>query len=168
MKLEIFFDYLCEFCEEGHRYWRELLPRYPGIEPVYRPCEAHPRLEEPWGRHSDLAIQGMLFLQERGGDLAAYHDALFRGVYIQGKNIERLDFLAECAQSAGADATPFLEALRSGVYERQQREANRYAYGESGVKAVPTYILEDGRRLDAVLGVGVSKARLEQFFQSVG
>ena len=134
MKLEIFFDYLCPFCEMGHSYWCELLPRHPEIEPVWRPCEAHPRAEEPGGRHSDLAIQGALFVRESGADERAYHDAVFSACYDQGADIEDTQVLAACAVSAGAEKAAFLQALESGAYAAAQRECDRYAYGEKQVQ----------------------------------
>ena len=57
MKLELFFDYICPYCYRGHRMFLELLPLYPGLEVVWRPCESHPRPENTY-RHSDMAIQG--------------------------------------------------------------------------------------------------------------
>lgn len=168
MKLEIFFDYLCPFCEMGHSYWCELLPRHPEIEPVWRPCEAHPRAEEPGGRHSDLAIQGALFVRESGADERAYHDAVFSACYDQGADIEDTQVLAACAVSAGAEKAAFLQALESGAYAAAQRECDRYAYGEKQVQAVPTYIFADGRRADAKLGVGVPRDQLAAFLQAEG
>lgn len=161
MKLEIFYDYLCEFCEIGHRYWAQLLPHYPGITPVWRPCEAHPRALEPWGRHSDLAIQGLLYLLEQGGDGARYNQLLFDGVYRGREEIENPRFLARAAALAGAQEQGCLAALRQGAYRAAQQEANRYAYEVCQVQAVPTFVREDGLRLDAVLGVGVTRQQLE-------
>ena len=63
MKLELFFDYICPYCYRGHRMFLELLPLYPGLEVVWRPCESHPRPENTY-RHSDMAIQGMRYAWE--------------------------------------------------------------------------------------------------------
>ena len=62
MKLELFFDYICPYCYRGHRMFLELLPLYPGLQVVWRPCESHPRPENTY-RHSDMAIQGMYYLE---------------------------------------------------------------------------------------------------------
>ena len=165
----IYFDYLCEFCELGRRAWEELLPLHPGIEPEWRPCEAHPRTEEPgYGRHSDLAIQGMFFVREQGGDVRLYNSLLFDDIYRRGENPEDMSLLARCARQAGTDPAAFRKAVASGRYEDALREANREAWGTLGLRAVPTFILEDGRRLDAVLGVGVSRTRLAAFLEEAG
>lgn len=168
MKLEVFFDYLCEFCYEGHHgYLMELLPRYPHIEPVWRPCEAHPRLTEPEGRHSDLAIQGMFFVQDQGGDAGVYHDCVYNAVYRQGQNIEDPDVLARCALAAGVAAEGFREALENRAYEKRQMDANVYAYETMEVKAVPTFVLANGSRLDSFLGYGVRREQLKRLLDSV-
>ena len=166
MKLEIFFDYLCEFCWMGYQNWVTLFPEFPEIEPVWRPCEAHPRTEEPWGIHSDLAIQGLLYLQEHGGNVPVYHDSVFHGVYQHGKDIEDTAFLCRCGEKAGVNPKELKAVLSSGSYRQKQLECNRYAYGTCSVFAVPTYRLENGTRLDSILGVGVSRVQLETLLRA--
>jgi hypothetical protein len=60
------------------------------------------------------------------------------------------------------DVTDFIEALRSGAYKNAVNEANDYAYELSGVWAVPAYRIE-GRKLDSIEGVGITKAQLDSF-----
>lgn len=168
MKLEIYFDYLCEYCEMGWRLWRELLPDYPLITPVWRPCEAHPRASEPhYGRHSDLAIQGMLFLQGQGGNIATYNDLIFQAAWHSGENIENPALLARCGAMCGAAEAAFYEAVCSGRYQAALEEANRHAWGTLGFPAVPSYLAENGRRLDARLGVGVPREQLKQVLEEL-
>ncbi len=166
MKLEIYFDYLCKFCEKGHKDWAALLPLCPWIEPVWRPCEAHPRVSEPgYGMHSDYAIRGMLFLQDHVGNATAYNDLVF-GAVERRENIEDIDLLAACAGQAGCDPASFAEALRRGDYEEELQRANAQAWDVLQMDAVPTCVLEDGRRLDAVLGVGIPRDKLDQFLHA--
>ncbi len=165
MKVEIFFDYLCPFCDAGHTMWIDLLPKYPDIAPVFVPVEAHPREEEPDGRHSDIAIEAALFVREHGGDEAAFHDNLFEAVYKKRENIEDLEVLARYAEKAGVNKDACKKALKDGVYKAEQLENNRYAYGKRDVYAVPTFIAQGGRRLDAALGVGITKTDLEALFR---
>ena len=165
MKLEIYFDYLCEFCEMGHRYWTELLPHYPRIQPVWKPCEAHPKVLEPYGHHSDLAAQGLLYLEEQGGDLSRYNDLLFHTYWGLGQRLDDLSVLARCAQQAGADQASFLEALRSGRYAAPQRALNQQAWERFRFQAVPSFVLENGRQLVSRLGVGVSREQLRGFLE---
>jgi 2-hydroxychromene-2-carboxylate isomerase len=57
------------------------------------------------------------------------------------------------------DPAAFLAALQVGIYEKMVHEANGYAYGQSGVWAVPAYRI-CGRKLDSIEGVGITKAQL--------
>lgn len=167
MKLEIYFDYLCEFCLAAYRGWDAVLAKYPWIEPVWMPCEAHPREEEPgYGFHSDLAIQGMFYLSEHGLDAAGYNRSLFEAFWKRREDPEDLDLLARYAGAAGADPEAFKRAVQDGGYLPALREANRRAWVELSLPAVPSYRLEDGSRLDAALGVGVPQERLERFLQA--
>ena len=102
MKLELFFDYICPYCYRGHRMFLELLPLYPGLEVVWRPCESHPRPENTY-RHSDMAIQGMYYLEERGGDLSSYHRLVYEAHFEKGLDISDCSVLAGLAARCGAE-----------------------------------------------------------------
>jgi len=67
MKIELFFDYICPYCYKGHANLLDLMPKFPELEMIWRPCEAHPK-PEIFAVHSDLAIQGMFFIQEKKGN----------------------------------------------------------------------------------------------------
>ena len=162
-KLEVFFDYACPFCLRGHRYLAELHPLYPNIEIVWRPCEAHPRPER-YGPHSDLCIQGMFFALDYGADLWAYHDRMFKAALTDRADIEDIQVLTDSVQGV-LDADAFREALESGRYAPVQRESNGYAYDQSGVWAVPSYRM-DGKKLDSVENVGVTKEQFARFMDA--
>ena len=49
--------------------------------------------------------------------------------------------------------------------EKAVPAANCYAYAQSGVWAVPAYRME-GRKLDSLEGVGITKAQLEAFLEN--
>lgn len=159
-RLEVFFDYICPYCLTAHRYLEELAPQYPAIEVVWRPCESHPR-PEPWHPHSDLAIQAMLFAGAAGADLWAVHDRLYTAVHRRRADIERVDVLCE-ALAGLVEEEALRRALKNGDWRRAQREGNGYAFGQNGVWAVPAYRME-GKRLDAVENVGVTKEQLRAF-----
>ena len=161
-QLEVFFDYACPFCLEGHQNLIRLLPDFPGVEIIWRPCEAHPRPER-YGTHSDLCIQGMFFAEDAGIDLWAYHEWAYSLILKRRLDVEKIDTLAECFfDLSGAD--DLRAALVSGRYLRKQLAANDYAYEESDVWVVPAYRM-NGKRLDSVENVGVSIARLRAFLQ---
>ena len=163
-QLEVFFDYACPYCLKGHQYLLELMPEFPHIEVVWRPCEAHPRPER-YGPHSDLCIQGMFFADERGADLWAYHERMYDLALGRQVNIEDIGALAAHVADL-LDANAFRDALSGGQYRGIQQKGNAYAYEESGVWAVPAYRM-NGRRLDSVEGVGVTKAQLRAFLDGV-
>lgn len=159
-ELEVFFDYVCPYCAKGHEYLIELLPQYPDIEVVWRPCEAHPRPER-YGKHSDLCIQGMFFVIEQGVDIWDYHMRMYNAAVKERVNIEDQDVLTGRLYDL-LDPSAFLKALQSGKYEKAVLDANNYAYDQSGVWVVPAYRM-DGRKLDSIENVGISKEQLTEF-----
>ena len=159
-QLEVFFDYACPFCLRAHGYLRELLPKFPRIEAVWRPCEAHPR-PDPYGPHSELCIQGFFFAQKHGADLWDYHDRMFRAALGDRVDLEDPDALAAVVEGL-LDPEEFRRSLLGGESLAQQREADNYAYEQSGVWVVPAYRM-GGRRLDSVENVGVTKEQLARF-----
>ena len=162
-KLEVFFDYACPFCLKGHGYLRELLPRYPDIEVAWCPCEAHPRPER-YGRHSDLCIQGLFYAMDNNADIWGYHDRMYNAAVKERVNIEDPEVVAGHVHGL-LDPEALLNALQNGAYEKAVSGANDYAYEQSGVWAVPAYRM-GGRKLDAIEGVGITKAQLEAFMES--
>src|SRR5690242_8984776 len=56
--------------------------------------------------HTRLAHEGMLFARQHGGDdkANAYNDAVFRGFFVDSKDIGDPDVLARIAESIGLDA----------------------------------------------------------------
>ena len=162
-KLEVFFDYACPYCLIGHNHLIDLLPDFPDLEVVWRPCESHPRPEK-YGMHSDLCIQGMFFVVDNGVDLWTYHERAYSLILKRRMNVENIDILTECFSDL-LDAKALREALKSGKYRKVQQKANRYAFEQSGVWVVPAYRM-GGRRLDSVEDVGVSKEHLRAFLES--
>lgn len=161
-KLEVFFDYACPFCRKGHQNLIELLPQYPGISVAWRPCESHPR-PDAYGIHSDLCIQGMFFAADQGIDLLPYHARMFDLIHRDRADVGNLDVLSARVADL-LDEAAFHQALAAGKYARALAEANDYAYVQSGVWAVPAYRME-GRRLDAVENIGVTKEDLRAFLE---
>jgi predicted DsbA family dithiol-disulfide isomerase len=158
--MEVFFDYECPYCLKGHELLKELLPKYPDIEIVWRPCEAHPRPEQH-GLHSDLCIQGLFHALEQGADVWEYHERMYKAAVKDKVNIEDPEVLAGCVQGL-LDTGAFLKTLQDNVYGKAVDDANDLAYEKSGVWFVPAYRM-DGRKLDAAGGVGVTKEQLDGF-----
>jgi predicted DsbA family dithiol-disulfide isomerase len=160
-KLEVFFDYTCPYCVSGHESLLRLLPKYPGTEPVWRSCEAHPRPER-YGAHSDLLARGMYYVLERGGDVMKYHEIMYRAARDRA-DIENPRTVAELA-GALADSADFYAALEKGAYLERLAENNRLAWGELRFPAVPSYRC-NGKLLKSVENVGVSMRALEDFIR---
>lgn len=159
-KLEVFFDYICPFCLKGHEYLLELLPQHTDIEIIWRPCESHPRPDR-FGPHSDLVIRAMFFARDRGADLMTFHEMMYSAVFRDRIDIEDAGALASYAGSR-LDADALRASLQSGEYEDVLAKANRYAFEQNGVWAVPAYRME-GRKLDSVENIGVTKTQLNDF-----
>jgi len=147
-------------------YLSEVLPKYPNIEILWKPVEAHPRHEEPDHRpYVDLIVQGCLYIQETGGDEYAFTQRVYKAHFEEDLNVEDISVLVKCAQQSGvADVAAFKTALENATYEKAMLDANDYAYEEKGVWAVPTFICGD-IRLDAVGGIGITKQELDEFFK---
>ena len=159
-KLEVFFDYVCPFCLEGHENLMDVIGSYPQVEVVWCPCEAHPR-PETYGPHSDLCIQGLYYAMDTGADLALYHERMYKGCINDKIDIENTDIVVDWVSDI-VDAAGLKEALVSGRYSEKLLQANDYAYEQSGVWAVPSYRM-NGEKLDAVEEVGVTKEQLKAF-----
>ena len=161
--IEVFFDYTCPYCWYGHQYLMELLPKYPQLTIAWRPVEAHPRTSEPWYHpHSDIAIQGALFIRAHGGDELTYHKRVYHAVFEEKLPADSLEMLSACAFESGADISAFTHALRHGTYAQAQLDANTYAFAQNKVWAVPAFVYGE-MRLDAVENVGVTPSQLNHF-----
>lgn len=162
-ELEVFFDYVCPFCLRGYHYLMELLPDFPDLEILWRPCESHPRPDR-YGMHSDLCIQGMFFAQQQGVDLLAYHERMYDLMQRRQVDVENADVLADHVGDL-LDVEAFREALKSGRYREIQQAANRYAFEQSDVWVLPAY-RSKGLRLDSVENIGVTKEQLRAFLET--
>lgn len=165
MNMELFFDYACPYCYRGHKNLLELMGKYPELEITWRPCEAHPR-PEPASIHSDLAIQGMYFIRDNQGDLWKYHSLAYEAVFEKRADISDLDVLASLAGQCGVDSAAFKEALKEKRYAAQVEDGNRYAWGEHGLQAVPSY-LSGSRFIGSHDGILVSKQELDRFLSQL-
>ncbi|MDR2599786.1 MAG: DsbA family protein [Oscillospiraceae bacterium] len=161
-KMEVFFDYSCPYCLDGHEKLKKLLPRFPDIEIIWRPCEAHPRPEEH-GLHSDICIQGLLYVMETGGDIWAFHDNMYNAACVEKVNIEDPEVIVGHVTDL-VEPARMLGVLQSGVLADAVLKANDYAYEENDVWVVPAFRM-DGKKLDAVGGVGVAEDALEAFME---
>ena len=162
-KMEVFFDYTCPYCFRGHKLLVELLADCPEIEVVWCPCEAHPRPEH-YGIHCDLAIRAMFHARQQGVDLWAFHDRVYHMIHKQRVNVENADAIADNLQDM-LDPEELRQVLKSDAYTKELAAANKHAYEQSGVWAVPSFRM-DGDKLDAIENVGVTRDQLQRFMEA--
>lgn len=161
-ELKVFFDYACPYCHRAHVYLTELISTYPDIHIVWQPCESHPRPDR-YGPHSDLCIQGYFYALDHGVDLMRYHDRMFKAALKERIDIENIDVLCEFVKDL-VNVDEFRSALKSGTYQKALKEANDYAFEDNGVWVVPAYRME-GRKIDAVENIGLTKQQIQLFLQ---
>lgn len=159
--LEVFYDYTCPFCLKGYELLKELIPNYPQVEAIWKPCELSPRRG---GSSSSLPIRGFYFALDKGTDLWAYNDLMYDIVHNTGIDITDIGELAN-AVSGLLNKEDFRSMLENGTYMEELEAGNDYAYEKNGVWAVPAFRM-DGMKLDSRLGIGVSKRQLETFLDS--
>jgi len=162
-QLEVFFDYSCPYCKRGHDNLLIVYKEFKDLEIVWRPCEAHPRPEK-YGRHSDLCIMGLFYAMDNGADVWAYHEAMYKAGVTDKADIENICSLSEYVKTI-LNVDGFKKALQDNVYQQRVLDYNDYAYERSGVWAVPSYRM-NGKKLDAKLGVGVSRDELLEFVKN--
>ena len=164
-KLEVFFDLTCPFCYKGYGYITDLLKAFPSVEIVWRPIEAHPRTEEPFHRPcADLLVQAALFLRAKGCSERSFYERAYSSRFKEHKNIEDIDVIASCAPTEWA--AQLTEALKARTFEKEQQDANDYAYVQNKIWAVPSYVC-GMKRLDAEGGFGVSKSQIRSFLMEI-
>ena len=91
----------------------------------------------PFGINSRPSLVGAKYAEAQGlGD--AYSDAIFKAYWLEGRNIEELDVLADVATSIGLPADEFLAALEAEAYRSAMLADVEQAhdYGLSGVPAL--------------------------------
>ncbi|MCI8500724.1 MAG: hypothetical protein HFJ85_00655 [Oscillospiraceae bacterium] len=164
-QVEVYFDYLCPYCYEGHKNLKELLPHHPDAAVVWMPCEAHPRPEQS-KIYSDVAIMGMYFLRDNGGDVDRYNDLVYAAHFEKGLRIDDLEVLSAIAEKCGADPSAFREAVSNGRYAEAVLDGNRRAWGEKGWEAVPSYS-GGGKDIGSRGGILVPKKELDRFLSEL-
>lgn len=165
MTVELFFDYTCPFCYRGHQNLLEIRHKYPQMEIIWRPCEAHPRPETAL-KHSDLAIQGMYFIRDHHGDIWNYHKLTFETVFLTSGDISDLDTLTAIAAQCNTDTEAFRQALSENQYAGEVEDGNRYAWDERCLNAVPSY-LSGKSFVGSHNGIMVSKEELDDFLMKL-
>jgi predicted DsbA family dithiol-disulfide isomerase len=169
-RLVVYSDYVCPFCYLATPVlaW---LREQDGIEVEARPFELRPEpapLPDPRAPELIAAWEGtVLPLAAAAGlemrlpalrartrkahEAAAFarerqrfqpmHDALFRAVFVEGRDIGRIDVLVEIGVAAGLDPTELALALGLDSYADAVAQDERAA-SAAGIDAVPAFVAE--------------------------
>ncbi len=111
----------------------------------------------PWGIDSRPALVGAKYAEVEGvGD--AYHEAIFRTYWLNGRSIADIDVLREVAESVGLDGDAFLVALTSGELDMAvSADVTRaQMYGLTGVPALvfeQKYLVSGAQPYEALVDV---------------
>lgn len=91
----------------------------------------------PFGQNSRPALIGAKYAEAMGHG-PAYHEAVLKGYWLEGKAIGEVQVLADLAVAAGLERTAFLEALADPGYEAQVTAdvEQAFEYGLGGVPAL--------------------------------
>ena len=158
--IEMFFDYVCPFCYRSFNELELLLKDNKELTVVFRPCEVHPRPER-YGKHSDLAIQGMYLAEELQLDLWNYNRRMFEANFLDHIDIEDPVALTDYCKEL-IDPELFLSILKSEKYLDKLLKGNEYAYLEKKIDVFPHYIAAD-QAIASIEGVGIPKDKLAAF-----
>ncbi len=93
------------------------------------------------------------------GRYDSFHDRVFRAYFTEIRDIGNLEVVLDLVEAEGLDRDDFLRSLEEGKY--LPRLARARQDGEAlGVKAVPTFIVEQRHRIVGTLPLDQFKARL--------
>ncbi len=145
-QIEAIFDFLCPYCYKGIGEFMDIIPDFPDVEVIWRPCESHPRPEFA-RQHSDLANAAFFYLRDAGGDLSAFINKVYKACFVDKKRIDDADLLASIASECGGDKDEAYKAVTDGRYADEVNKANIYAWDELKLNAVPSYICEGKKAL---------------------
>lgn len=147
-KLEVFFDYNCPYCLKGYHNLIEFLANKPDVDVVWRPCEIYERPKHYSGMmHTDICIQAMFFAAENGIDLFDFYKKMGELIFEKRVNVENIDTLSDAFEGY-LDVEALRQALKSGKYSKELKDANHYALNVRGVKIVPSYSADGGELQD--------------------
>jgi 2-hydroxychromene-2-carboxylate isomerase len=112
------------------RRWREHLGVPLNLQPKHFPVD------------ESLAARMAIAHRQRGGDIAAFSQALMTAVWAEERDLADRATLLQIAREQGADAPTLLEAAETSAV-REEYDANTRAGIDQGVFGVPTFVIGD-------------------------
>ncbi len=123
-------------------------------------------LELPWGErkktYNSRLAQELGKWAESKGKGESFHDAVFRAYFVDGKNIGKVDVLANLAKSVGLPEKEASKVLQSRTF-KDAVDSDWARSRELGITAVPTFVIDH----HAVVGAQPYEV-LEQFLKNNG
>lgn len=95
--------------------------------------------------YTRLAFEGMFYARKQGKE-TKYSDLVYRAYFEKEQDIGEMDVLCEIAEQAGLEKEGFRQALESGTYAGQEKEAVDYSAKVLEVTGVPTIYL-NGKKI---------------------
>jgi len=91
--------------------------------------------------NSRLSLEAAEYAREQGA-YHAFHNAVFKASFTDGKNIGDMDVLLDVGESCGLDRAELRVSLEEGSFAEQVAKGSEAARA-AGVTALPTFIIED-------------------------
>jgi predicted DsbA family dithiol-disulfide isomerase len=102
----------------------------------------------PWGErkmtYNSRLAQELAKWAECQGQGDAFHEAVFRAYFVEGKNIGKIDELVKLAESTALPGKEAGDVLRSRTFRKEVEDDWERAH-QLGINAVPTFVL--GRQM---------------------
>jgi 2-hydroxychromene-2-carboxylate isomerase len=112
------------------RRWREHLGVPLNLQPKHFPVD------------ESLAARMAIAHRQRGGDIAAFSQALMTAVWAEERDLADRATLLQIAREQGADGPTLLEAAERSA-ARQEYDANTQAAIDQGMFGLPTFVIGD-------------------------
>lgn len=110
--------------------------------------------------NSRPALEAGEFARDHGRH-EAFHGAVFRRYFSEGRDIGDLEIILEAAREVGLDENELTRALETKVYAKRL-EAIASAAREQGARAIPRFVIEGGETIIGAQPLETFRAALRQ------
>lgn len=133
--------------QEEERYRKMIEQKWPDTIEMGRQYGVEMKTHK-WGVNTRPAHEGAKYAEANGaGD--AYHWAVFKAYFEDGRDLGDIDVLVDIASDIGLDAEAFREAVESNRYRDEVLAEEQWAM-QSGIRGVPAFIFEEKYLLTGV------------------
>lgn len=133
--------------EEEERYRQMIEQKWPDTIEMGRQYGVEMKTHQ-WGVNTRPAHEGAKYAEVHGtGD--AYHWAIFRAYFEDGRDLGDIDVLVDIAEEIGLDTEEFRQAIEENRYRDEVLAEEEWAV-QSGIRGVPAFIVEEKYLLTGV------------------